>query len=136
MNLSSPSKPSRPLWRRSGFFAFILLGISLILLLAIVQVQHQVRLLETKYSEQLMQQKNLQEEWGRLSLERNHLTAPARVEHLATQKLGMHLTSHPDNQTQVIFIKPVMPEISREQFVTGAQQMVSPTIDEQEAESK
>nr|WP_279585850.1 cell division protein FtsL [Thiosulfativibrio zosterae] len=131
MNLSSPSKPSRPLWRRSGFFAFILLGISMILLLAVVQVQHQVRLLETKYSDKLMQQKNLQEEWGRLSLERNHLTAPARVEHLATQKLGMHLISNSDNQAQVIFIKPVMSDMSGEPMVAGTQEIVIPTVEQE-----
>ncbi|BBP42904.1 cell division protein FtsL [Thiosulfativibrio zosterae] len=103
----------------------------MILLLAVVQVQHQVRLLETKYSDKLMQQKNLQEEWGRLSLERNHLTAPARVEHLATQKLGMHLISNSDNQAQVIFIKPVMSDMSGEPMVAGTQEIVIPTVEQE-----
>jgi cell division protein FtsL len=107
----------------------------MILLLAVVQVQHQVRLLETKYSDKLMYQKDLQEEWGRLSLEHNHLTAPARVEHLATQKLGMHLTSNSDNHAQVIFIKPVMSDMSGEPMVTGVPETVIQAI-EQETEPK
>lgn len=108
MNLSSPLKPSRPLWRRSGFFAFIFMGLVLALLLSVVQVQHQVRLLETRYAEKMIELKVHQEEWGRLSLERNHLTAPARVEQLAIQKLGMKLLIQPmQKDMPVIFIKPV-----------------------------
>lgn len=108
MHLSSPLKPSWPFWRRSGFFAFLLLLLTLSLLLAIVQAQHEVRVLETRYSEKMIEIKSLQEEWGRLSLERNHLTAPARVEQLAIQKLGMKLVQPGQKSMPVIFIKPVM----------------------------
>lgn len=89
-----PFKPSQVSLSPSGFFAFILLLIILISLLGIVFVQHQIRHLETEYALQLQDRKNAQEEWGRLTLEKHHLSAPARVEQLARDKLNMSFDKH------------------------------------------
>jgi cell division protein FtsL len=76
-------------WR--GFFIFSLGVTVLICLVAIIQVQHQIRHTETEYYRAL--QKNIQarEEWGRLMLEKMHLSSPARVERIAQSRLHMTL---------------------------------------------
>jgi len=76
-------------WR--GLFLFILLMFVLGSLVAITQVQHQVRYLETQYYQALKQSLKANEEWGRLRLEKEHLTAPARVERIARSQLNMTL---------------------------------------------
>lgn len=74
-------------WR--GFFLFSLIIIVLVSLLAIVKVQHQIRHIETDYYLALQNKIQAQEEWGRLTLEKMHLSAPARVEQIAQTKLDM-----------------------------------------------
>jgi len=74
-------------WR--GLFLFILAALVLISLLAITRVQHQVRYLENQYYLALQQSLEANEEWGRLRLEYQHLTAPARVEQAANTLLNM-----------------------------------------------
>ena len=74
-------------WR--GFFVFSLLVLTLLSLLAIIQVQHHIRHIETDYYLALKKQIEAKEEWGRLSLEKMHLSAPARVEYIAQSQLGM-----------------------------------------------
>lgn len=74
-------------WR--GFFLFGLVIIVLVSLLAIVKVQHQIRHIETDYYLALQNNIQAKEEWGRLTLEKMHLSAPARVEQIAQSKLNM-----------------------------------------------
>ncbi|GKT11663.1 MAG: cell division protein FtsL [Thiomicrorhabdus sp.] len=86
-------------WR--GLFLFILVSLVLVSLVAITRVQHQVRHLETQYYHSLKQSLHENEEWGRLRLELEHLTAPAKVEQIAKAKLNM--TSDKSN-FQIIYI--------------------------------
>ena len=96
-------------WR--GFFVFVLALLILLSLLAIVQVQHEIRNLESRYYQSMQQTLVAKEEWGRLMLEKKHLTSPARVEQVAKQQLNMtldksnfkHIYIHPN----VIEVKPV-----------------------------
>lgn len=76
-------------WR--GFFLFILVTLVLASLLAIVHVQHQIRNVESQYYQSLKQALVAKEQWGRLMLEKKHLTSPTMVEQVATQKLHMTL---------------------------------------------
>ncbi len=75
-------------------------------LIAIIQVQHQIRHTETQYY--LALQKNLQakEEWGRLMLEKMHLSAPARIEQIAQSKLNMVLEKSAESHNlQTIYLQ-------------------------------
>ncbi|MEA1989793.1 MAG: cell division protein FtsL [Pseudomonadota bacterium] len=76
-------------WR--GFFLFLLVALVCISLLAIVHVQHQIRNVESQYYQSLKHTLVAKEEWGRLMLEKKHLTSPAMVENIAKQKLDMTL---------------------------------------------
>jgi len=76
-------------WR--GFFLFLLVALVCVSLLAIVHVQHQIRNVESQYYQSLKQTLVAKEEWGRLMLEKKHLTSPAMVEKIAKQKLDMTL---------------------------------------------
>ncbi|WP_051640752.1 cell division protein FtsL [Thiomicrorhabdus sp. Milos-T2] len=76
-------------WR--GFFLFILVTLVLASLLAIVHVQHQIRNVESQYYQSLKQALVAKEQWGRLMLEKEHLTSPTMVEQVAKQKLHMTL---------------------------------------------
>lgn len=74
-----------------GLFAFLLLSLLAVSLVLIVLVQHEIRHLETRYYEQMQLKATLDEEWGRLTLEKHHLGSSARVERNAREKLGMSL---------------------------------------------
>lgn len=74
-----------------GLFAFLLLCLLAISLVLIVLVQHQIRHLETRYYEQMQLKAALDEEWGRLTLEKYHLGSSSRVERNAREELGMML---------------------------------------------
>lgn len=74
-----------------GLFAFILLCLLAVSLVLIVLVQHQIRHLETHYYEQMQLKAALDEEWGRLTLEKYHLGSSSRVERNAREQLGMTL---------------------------------------------
>lgn len=76
-------------WR--GFFLFLLVALVSVSLLAIVHVQHQIRNVESQYYQSVKQTLVAKEEWGRLMLEKKHLTSPAMVENIAKQKLDMTL---------------------------------------------
>lgn len=84
------SKPARlVLTNRAGLFSFLLLCLLSLVLVFIVLIQHKVRHLETAYYQGLQQQEQLNEEWGRLMLEKSHLAAPSRVERIAREQLDM-----------------------------------------------
>lgn len=83
----------------AGLFAFLLLSLLAIILVLIVLVQHKVRHLETSYYQGLQTQAKLDEEWGRLMLEKSHLSSPARVERVARDTLQMTV---PQNQQVII----------------------------------
>jgi len=97
-----PIQPSKFFPSLSGFFAFILLLVVLFSLLGIIYVQHSVRHMETEYAQLLETQKKQKEVWGKLRLEKNHLSALARVEQIAKNQLKMHLTDAQSEQTQTI----------------------------------
>lgn len=100
--------PSRPKNGWYGGFALILLGVISLSLVAIVQLQHQIRHLETQYASALQNQLKLKEEWGKLKLEKHHLTALARVEDIARNQLKMTLEKHPDQQnSHTIYLAPL-----------------------------
>lgn len=106
-----PNQPSKLRSNLSGFFAVLLLLMVLISLIGIISVQQKVRHLETQYAQQLAIQQKQIVKWGRLSLEKSHLSAPIRVEQIAKDKLGMYLLRSNSEQTQVIslLIKPSKP---------------------------
>jgi len=90
-------------WR--GLFLFILWLILLVSLVAIVKVEHQVRGLETQYYQVLKEALKANEESGRLRLEKEHLTAPARVEYIA--KTEMNMTRDKSNYQTIYIVQPV-----------------------------
>ncbi len=100
-------------WR--GLLALLLLVIVLISLIAIILVQHQVRHLETQYARALKQEVALHEEHGKLMLEKHHLTALARVEHIARTELKMTLDKTPENHNAqtIILEKKDAPAVER-----------------------
>lgn len=65
-----------------------LLAASLVLT---VLLQHHIRHLETRYYQALQQKAELDEEWGRLMLEKSHLSSPGRVERAARENLDMNM---------------------------------------------
>lgn len=83
----------------AGLFAFLLLSLLAVILVLIVLVQHKVRHLETSYYQGLQAQAKLDEEWGRLMLEKSHLSSPGRVERVARENLQMSIP-----QTQQVII--------------------------------
>ena len=93
-------------WR--GFFLFILVTLVCASLLAIVHVQHQIRNVESRYYQSLQQTLVAKEEWGRLMLEKKHLTSPIMVEQMAKHKLGMTLDK---THYQYLYIEPTLPQI-------------------------
>jgi len=91
-------------WR--GFFLFSLIIIVLMSLLAIIKVQHEIRHIETDYYLALQNKIQAREEWGRLTLEKMHLSAPARVEQIAQSKLNMTLEKSVEKgNLQTIYLK-------------------------------
>lgn len=96
-------------WR--GFFLFSLILIVLLSLLAIIKVQHKIRYIETDYYLALQDKIQAKEEWGRLTLEKMHLSAPARVERIAQTKLNMTMNkSTEQQQSQTIYLKYLVDE--------------------------
>ena len=106
-------------WR--GFFVFSLFFIVLVSLFSIVKVQHQIRHIETDYYLALKNKIQAQEEWGRLTLEKMHLSAPARVEQIARAKLDMTMDkSVKQGNLQTIYLRAplssqVAPELLKRQ---------------------
>jgi cell division protein FtsL len=92
-------------WR--GLFLFILVLFLLASLVAISKVEHQIRALETQYYQVLKQALKANEESGRLQLEKEHLTAPARVEYVAKTELNM--TRDKSNYQTIYVVQPEQP---------------------------
>lgn len=106
---SKPTHLSDFKWR--GLFLLFLLVLVLVSMVAIVQVQHQIRVLENQYYQSLRASMHTKDEWGRLMLEKTHLTSPARVEQIARSKLGM-TTSKANYQT--VYLTPSPSESTQE----------------------
>lgn len=101
-----PSKPGQ--FRRlnwSGLFAFLLLTLIAVTWVLIVLMQHHIRHMETRYYEGLTQLNQLDEEWGRLMLEKNHLSSPGRVERVAKEQLHMQ----PPTEAEAIILPSLSP---------------------------
>lgn len=94
----------------SGFFLFFLALLTLGSLLAIVHVQHEIRNLESRYYSSMQETLNAKEEWGRLMLEKKHLTSPVMVEKIAKEQLNMTLDKA---NFQYIYLDPTPETISR-----------------------
>lgn len=69
----------------------LLLAVLIACALALVTSQHQARKLYVELQKEQEAAKQLEVEWGQLQLEQSTWAAPARVEKLATQKLGMRV---------------------------------------------
>jgi cell division protein FtsL len=89
----------------SGLFAFLLLSLVAVTWVVIVLTQHHIRHMETRYFEGLTQLNQLEEEWGRLMLEKNHLSSPARVERVAKEQLKMQ----PPTEADAIILPSLAP---------------------------
>lgn len=99
--------PNRHSFRWSGVLTLFLLGFIAFSLVATIQLQHHIRHLETQYAKALQQEVALKEEWGKLKLEKHHLTALARVKEIAKTRLDMTLEKHPNEKNaQTIFLRP------------------------------
>lgn len=108
MMQSLPSSSQLKLFSWPRTIALLLLGFICFLLILIVQVQHQVRHLETHYAKALQKEVDLHQEFGKLTLELHHLTALARVEEIAVTQLHMTIDKTPEhNNIQTIFLNPV-----------------------------
>jgi cell division protein FtsL len=91
----------------SGFFLFTLAGLILVTLLAIVHLQHQIRSLESQYYSSMQQNLLAKEEWGKLMLEKKHLTSPVMVEKVAREQLDMSLDKA---HFREVYLEPEMAE--------------------------
>ncbi len=99
-------KPQQDKSNLSGLFALGFLAVILVAMISIVLVQHNIRNLETAYAKMFAYQKQHHGEWGRLILEKHHLSAPARVEQIARENLNMTInTSDNPNQHQTIVLE-------------------------------
>ena len=87
----------------SGFFLFILALLTLASLLGIVKVQHEIRNVESGYYQTMQQTLVAKEEWGRLMLEKKHLTSPVMVEKVASEQLDMTLNK---SNFEYIYLQP------------------------------
>jgi len=101
-------------WR--GLFLFIFVILIVGGLVAISKVEYEVRMLESQYYQALKLAVKADEERGRLRLEKQHLTAPARVEHIAKTELNMTLDK---SNYQTIYLMPVLREENRVQETQG-----------------
>lgn len=98
-----PEPTSLKQFKWSGFFLFLLALITLASLLGIVHIQHDIRHTESRYYQVMQQTLVAKEEWGRLMLEKKHLTSPAMVEKVAREQLNMTL----DNEHfETIYLAP------------------------------
>jgi cell division protein FtsL len=95
-------KPIQPnSFALSGLFAFVLVCVLAALIGITILLTHHIRHLETAVFNATEAKAELDEEWGRLMLEKGHLTSPGRVEVIARDSLNMH-EAKPD----VILILP------------------------------
>lgn len=88
----------------ASFFLFLLLLLALFLsALAVVYSTNLYRVNFSQLETAQQQSHHLQVQWGQLLLEQASLATPARVQHLATQQLGMVLPT--DKQVQILRLK-------------------------------
>lgn len=99
--ISEPAHMNYFKW--SGFFLFIIALLTLVSLLAIVKVQHEIRYVENRYYQTLQQTLVAKEDWGRLMLEKKHLTSPVMVEKVASEQLDMTLNK---SNFEYIYLQP------------------------------
>lgn len=100
----SPTSPSLNLFSWRHAFVLTLLSLICVITVVIVQLQHNIRHLETQYSKSIRDRVVLHEEKGRLLLEKYHLTALSKVEVEAKEKLNMKKISAKSNNIQIIFL--------------------------------
>ena len=100
----SPTSPLLNLFTWGHAFVLTFLSLICVITVVIVQLQHNVRHLETQYSKSLRDRVVLHEEKGRLLLEKYHLTALSRVEVEVKEKLNMSKVSEKSNNIQIIFL--------------------------------
>lgn len=91
MRFLTDAKPAHFELKWRGLFWFGVTVIVVALAIAVVALQHKIRHLETDYYNALKMQQTLHSEWGKLQLEQSHLTARARVQQIAEQKLNLRL---------------------------------------------
>jgi cell division protein FtsL len=72
-----------------GLFAFLLLCALAAMIGVTILLQHHIRHLETQVFNATQTKAQLDEEWGRLMLEKSHLSSPGRVEAIASEKMEM-----------------------------------------------
>ncbi|UQB42632.1 cell division protein FtsL [Thiomicrospira microaerophila] len=87
MDDKKPNQRNR--FNLAGLFAFLLLCILAAMIGVTILLQHHIRHLETQNFIASQQKLELDEEWGRLMLEKNHLSSPGRVESIARERLNM-----------------------------------------------
>lgn len=81
--------------------------------LAIILIQHQIRHLETRFAQTLQKETVLKEDWGKLNLELHHLTALARVEKIAKERLNLQLPKPSELESELtIYLAPQTSEMS------------------------
>lgn len=95
-------KPTQPnSFALSGLFAFILVCVLAALVGVTILLSHHIRHLETAVFNATETKAELDEEWGRLMLEKGHLSSPGRVESIARDTLNMR-----EAKPEVILILP------------------------------
>jgi cell division protein FtsL len=98
-------------WR--GLFWFGAMVIAIALAVAVIALQHKIRHLETDYYNALKARQALYSEWGKLQLEQSHLTARARVQQIAEQKLNLRLEKGGRLHNQQIIVLAPQPQSGR-----------------------
>lgn len=73
----------------SGLFAFVLVCVLAAMVGVTILLTHHIRHLETAVFNATQTKYALDEEWGRLMLEKGHLSSPGRVEAMARENLKM-----------------------------------------------
>jgi len=64
--------------------------------LAVIDARHENRLLFAQLQQLRQQRDQINIEWGQLLLEQSTWSTHARIEQMATQKLGMEMPMHPE----------------------------------------
>mgnify|MGYP001061020224 FL=1 len=104
MQTRIPKPAHMSYFKWSGFFLFMLALLVLASLLGIVKVQHEIRHVESRYYQTMQQTLVAKEEWGRLMLEKKHLTSPTMVEQVASEQLEMTLNK---SNFEYIYLQPI-----------------------------
>lgn len=104
---STPKLNQTSLFGWNRIVALLLIGVCCILIVVIIQLQHGVRHLETQFSKSLSSRVDLQEEKGKLLLEKYHLTALAKVEEIAKETLSMARVTADFKNSQTIYLNRI-----------------------------